>query len=495
MISHVIGCYFYNEVRNAKNLVLFFHEKFKELGLNTKKIQFLVADEGDAVKSMPFLLRNIAGYSSSIKYHPCAAHRLQTALRRGFSEFLEKYRADNDNSAAPLSFEVITETNSYLGRISILLREFCTHFNNSSLFKLSVEKYAQDNHFTFNKFFKPTKTRWLSVIDFLRTAIDNKELLKAWASEMITSYNNHNKYSNDKRKPSSISFFNSDNFPYSDFVEDEFWKNVDYFFKFLTPFEIATNAFSTDSRPTLGSVAYVVGVMKYRMQKEVENVGNLSIIEFEALATSIKKFLDFKFKFSDSELISLFLSPESYEAKLESLENYVPFGEAEIVLKEYLRKNFSNEISITQTARSQQLSPLSELLEEVSSTTTTDATMNTYDEIDAMIENFKAIILLPNKRNNFWESKKNQFKQLYTIYRRFMCTPCSQTTSEREFSRLGLVHTANRGSLSSSTVNSLVVISCLMARIKESKTPRIRSQKEIDSDADRSTSLIEYNKK
>ncbi|CAK9302332.1 unnamed protein product [Gordionus sp. m RMFG-2023] len=67
---------------------------------------------------------------------------------------------------------------------------------------------------------------------------------------------------------------------------------------------------------------------------------------------------------------------------------------------------------------------------------------------------------LPSDQNilQYWQSKKYQDPELYTLSRVVLAAPCSQVSVERSFSALGLIVTPLRTRLDKSTLNDILLI-------------------------------------
>ena len=468
MHTAILACVPVFSEHSGKNLSKIVREVLKSCEIEEDKLVAIVTDEGGGA---PF----IANYFDRVAEIHCAAHLLQTAVRKAFDEANKKH---------PLIGEVIT-----------LARRLATHFNHSTASKQEFQVLQARLSQVVSSLKQDAPTRWLSVLTCLRSVQQNRLALETWLAQV-----------KQQKRPEWSSFSDLS-------FSSQFWIILPRLITILEAFEEATKNFSVETKPSLHQTVSMYCILHIFLDhinltiKGWNLSEKLSTIILD-LVNGLKSALDTKYlDFHEFELAAFVLDPGNIHPKHQYSAELVEKGFNVVVKLATADRNRDMTMqhhqihqipTPTASSSNSALATAYSFLKCSGSLDSAEECFFDEKSVQSEVNRYREQRVQPKDLGGWWNGPGQAYPSLARLARRVFSIPCSQTASEREFSLLRLTCTHVRGRLSPETVNKLITTSAYLRRQEANiKADQMapRSEANIKADAERVKSLLEWNRK
>src|SRR6218665_962117 len=323
-----------------------------------------------------------------------------------------------------------------MGNLNACFRKIKTNANWTSSLGVPKKKLVQD-----------VQTRWNATLAMLKSLVEQKQVLGAYATE----YELPNLSANQ-------------------------WMLINHIIDTLAPFEDATKEVS-DSQTSISVVLPMLSMLRRLLDRKHTLSEGIMTMRTEMLTSLNKRFectkenpkivlatiLDPRFKnlaFDDAELAAT--------AKQWLQEECIVLVSAERskeVMEPQSKKTRAETESTDQGIQGPSTSRLWDLFSDVVSEpapqTNLSGTVNSVkDAVDTMIGLYLSSAVLPRTENPYvwWNTNKLLFPFLATLARRYLSPPASNVPSEQLFSGAGQIFSDRRGSLKAKKVEMLLML-------------------------------------
>jgi hypothetical protein len=256
----ILACIPVFKNHTGENLAEILVSTLDSIGIPKSKVVAIVTDEGGGAPC-------ISDHFPGVQQIFCAAHLLQTTLRRAF---------DTATSEFPELATVLTFS-----------RRLAAIYNQSSIIRSEIQVLQARLSQSVSSLKQDVATRWLSQLSCLKSVLENEAAIKAW---METS----------KPKDPMLSHYNP----------ETLWPILTQLVSILQPFDAATKCFSKEKEITLHETIDRVLLlksllidMKSTLSQKMLNVRTKSALEY--LIDQLANQLELKYEnWSEFELVS-----------------------------------------------------------------------------------------------------------------------------------------------------------------------------------------------
>lgn len=436
---------------SGKNLASLVETVLSSLGVPKNKVVAICTDEGGGAPC-------IADFFPDAEAIFCAAHILQTCLRNAFDATCSRYPE--------------------LGTTIALAKRIAARYNQSSIANAEITVLQSKLSESVSSLVQDVATRWLSHLFVLRSFQKHEEAVKAWLNS-----------NSDGSRDLDIAGYNV----------DSFWPIVKYLITILELFEIATKIFSVEKEPSLHQVIRRVYILHKQLAREKAALPNRTSVAsmpmFSYFIDSLDSVITAKFEnWNPLELVAYFLDPDN-RLPQSDVDKEI-FNWAKETTLEVLNKRFPLTTSDTTSPQ-----------------TVMTGIENFGDDLDrplkilpsAALDEIATYCTIPvsstsESLTEFWIRVKIQLHRLSSLALLVFSVPCSQTSSEREFSLLRLLCSHLRGRLDPFTTNMQLICSAFLNKRntvlqKKHAGNRVRSLQNVEADKYRIASLLETNRR
>lgn len=442
-----LGCFpIYAKTHDAVTLANMISSKLSEASVAVDKVVAVVTDQGGAAPA-------IAQHIGNAQELHCAAHLLNTALKRSFEYSISKH--------------------PFIGVVLTCCKTLAASFNQSTQFREQIIANQLATNEPLRSLKQDVITRWNSRLLNLKSIADARQAITLHVSQ----------YPDD---------------PHHGLItrcSKKFWEMIGHLINVLEPYEDATKTLSADKEPTLHLVipeylAIIDFLRNYCLNATIDDslspmIRHLVKSQIRCLSNKMKPWLP-------AERMAFALSPfhrkgssipgwddllqEGYDElrnELSKLENSILASQSSS-----LDEIMTNQVQATEPIRS-----YAQYKSKITGYNTSSSGL--IDELGMFIQlkSPKPCSVLA-----WWKSNSETFPRLSCLVRKYLCIPASQTSSEREFSQMRLICSDLRSGLDTKKAGKLSTVGALLrSRNMAFDVKKKRTQYSIQADEQRVT--------
>lgn len=440
IIRHVIACLPVFAKHDAKEITSAVRKTLVAAGFGLERFTAVTTDEGGAA---PCIAEEL-----NLSTIFCSAHIIQTAQRNAWEEITK---------IEPFAAMVLSACKTLSSKMTQSLQASLSLKRMQLLFEEPTIKLPQE-----------APTRWNTILACVEAVFKCPKSICAWIQK-------------DAPHDSDLNIL---------LRLAKAWEIMEVIINVLTPLKNLTDTFSQDHKPTLHLVIAEYALTCNDLDHLLhQHALHKQIKLMTMMVEKIKHYLNEKLtNWADEELIAFALAPSNIKARAMADNSWNTWMDKSINL---IKDFCANQVpSVTVTTQSNSTSEMSSLRSAFEQALAKPSPIqeNPLIEVTVYLERAQSAAGDELEPLAFWKTNCAELKVLGSLAQKIFAIPCSQVTSEREFSLLRLFSTHLRGSLDPERMNKMVTCASFL-RLRDQnlfdQTKATRSIINLEADSQR----------